>query len=294
MNYLKQIQTGIDFIEANLHTELDSKDIARHAGISQWHFQRIFKALTNETLKTYVRARRMANAMDKLLSTDRRILDVALDAGYETQESFSRSFKQQFRMTPGEFRQLGDSALFLRKVKIDEAYLRHINQNISTEPERRQQASMLMVGLKTSFYSVDSDKNNLGDRLPPLWDAFIPRMAEITGRIDGDAYGVVQQSNNSNDGEQLEYFAAVAVRQESSVPNGMEQFSVPACQYAMFSHRGNPDTIDRTVNYAYSTWLTQSGYQHTYGPDLEIYGEGYIPDSDDSQMFYGIPISPSA
>ena len=49
---LGQIQKGIDFIEENLDYDITLEQIANEASISQWHFQRIFKALTTETLKT--------------------------------------------------------------------------------------------------------------------------------------------------------------------------------------------------------------------------------------------------
>ena len=77
MLYLRQIQEGIDFIEAHLESDIALSEVARAAGMSQWHFQRIFKALTNETLKTYIRSRRLASSMERLLSTDLRILDIA-------------------------------------------------------------------------------------------------------------------------------------------------------------------------------------------------------------------------
>ena len=93
MNYLKQVQKGIDYIKANLDFDLALAQVAQEAGISQWHFQRIFKALTNETLKTYIRSRRLANALDKLHLTQNKIIDIALCAGYESQESFTRAFK---------------------------------------------------------------------------------------------------------------------------------------------------------------------------------------------------------
>ncbi len=70
MNYLKQVQTGVDYIEANLDTEFSLADVAQAACMSQWHFQRIFKALTNETLKAYIRSRRIANSLDALLFSE--------------------------------------------------------------------------------------------------------------------------------------------------------------------------------------------------------------------------------
>ena len=108
MNYLKQVQKGIDFIEANLDFELSLKQIAEEAGISQWHFQRIFKALSNETLKTYIRSRRLANALVKLFNTKQRIIEIAVAAGFESQESFTRAFKKAFDMTPNQARKIGN------------------------------------------------------------------------------------------------------------------------------------------------------------------------------------------
>lgn len=66
MDYLRQAQLGIDYIEAHLDSDIATADVARHAGISHWHFPRIFKGLTNETLKTYIRSRRMSGAADAL------------------------------------------------------------------------------------------------------------------------------------------------------------------------------------------------------------------------------------
>ena len=66
MDYLTRLQHGIDYIEQHLDEDIALAEVARVAAISQWHFQRIFKALTKETLKTYIRSRRMSNTLDKL------------------------------------------------------------------------------------------------------------------------------------------------------------------------------------------------------------------------------------
>jgi AraC family transcriptional regulator len=111
MDYLAQVQRGIDYIEANLAHDIQAADVARHAGISHWHFQRIFKALTNETLKTYIRSRRFSQALEQLAATQERVLDIALAAGFETQESFTRAFKKAFSVTPARLRSCAKSVL---------------------------------------------------------------------------------------------------------------------------------------------------------------------------------------
>jgi AraC family transcriptional regulator len=288
LNYLHQIQMGIDYIEAHLDFDFTLGEVAKAAGISQWHFQRIFKALTNETLKTYIRSRRLAKALEKLLVTDARIIDIALEAGFDSQESFTRAFKKAFDMTPNEYRKLGEKSLFLKKVQFDSEYLQHINRNISLEPELYSQKKMLLVGLKTCFYSVDSEKNNIAEKLPPLWDAFLSRMNEIASVVSGMCYGVVQQTKEKTD--QLEYYAAIEVSHLETLPEGMVSLEIPASTYAKFTHKGEARNLDNTVNYIYSSWLLRSGMRHTYGPDLEFYGPEFNPVSDTSVMHYAIPV----
>ncbi len=288
MNYLKQVQVGIDYIEANLDFDISLSQVAKAAGLSQWHFQRIFKALTNETLKTYIRSRRLANSLDKLLTTNLKIIDIAVSAGYESQQSFTRAFKDAFNLTPNEYRKIGDKSLFLKKIEFDSGYLTHINQNISLTPEIYTQKTMQLVGLRTCFYGVDSEKNNIGEKLPALWADFLNRMSEIENAVIGICYGVVLQIKENTD--ELEYYAAIEVSEINLLPENMASLEIPLANYAKFTHRGEVKYIDSTVNYIYSSWLLKSGKRHTSGPDLEIYGPRYHSTSEKSVMHYAIPI----
>jgi len=289
MDYLKQVQKSIDYIEANLDFDLSLKQVAQQACISQWHFQRIFKALTNETLKTYIRSRRLANSLSKLFNSDQKIIEIAITAGFESQESFTRAFKKAFDMTPNQARKVGNKNLFLKKIEFNAEYLKHIHQNVSLVPEIYVQKKTILVGMKTQFYSVDSEKNNIAKKLPTLWDAFLSRMDEIENSIPNIGYGAIQQTKHKTD--LLEYTAALEVTHLNNLPKGMISLEIPSSRYAKFTHKGDVINIDNTVNYVYSSWLMQSGERHSYFPDLEIYGSDYIPGSDDSIIHYAIPLS---
>ena len=289
MSYLEQVQRGVDFIEARLDDDIDLRDVSRAAGISHWHFQRIFKALTGETLKTYVRSRRMANALDLLLTSKLRILDIAVAAGFDSQEAFARAFKRTFGLTPTEYRKIGDRSLFLKKLRLDEDYLSHVSSAVSLEPFLEERSSMRTVGMRTTFYGPESEKNNIGEALPALWDRFTPRAHEVLATVPMPYYGVVQQQGS--DPERLEYYACRPATESAPVPDDMYEFEVPAATYAIFEHRGPAKNVDQTVSYVYSTWLLGSSYRHTYGPDLEIYDEQWHPTSAESVMYYGIPVT---
>jgi AraC-like DNA-binding protein/predicted transcriptional regulator YdeE len=287
VNYLGQIQRGIDFVEAHLEDDIDCAAVARHARVSRWHFQRMFKALTNETLHDYIRGRRLSNALDALEQSQRPILDIALAAGYESQAAFTRAFKAAFELTPARYRALGKRTEFVRKLRIDDAYLSHIHSKVSLEPEWVELQNLTLTGLRTSFFGIDSDKSNIGEKLPPLWDAFLTRSQEIANAVTDPYYGIVISAPGD---ERLDYIAGLATNGPSRRPDGMVSVTVREATYARFTHRGLPQELNRTISYIYASWLPASGMRHTYGPDLEFYGADYIPDSPESIICYAIPV----
>lgn len=291
MDFLAQVQRGIDYIEANLEFDIQAADVARHAGISQWHFQRIFKALTNETLMTYIRSRRFSRSLDKLANTDERVLDIALTAGFDTQESFTRAFKKAFSVTPAHYRKHASAFAFMRKVRFDASYLDHIHTNLSLEPEIVEQPELHLLGMCTRFFGIDSEKNNIADKLPQLWDAFLPRLDDIPHRSPDGCYGVVRQLAAHSD--ELEYWAVAPVERIDTLPRDLLHLQIPAARYARFAHKGFVANINMTVNYIYSSWLLRSGMRHTYSCDLEFYGSEYAANSEKSVIYYAIPIAPA-
>ncbi len=288
MDYLSRIQLGIDYIETHLDTALPLADVAQAAGLSQWHYQRIFKALTQETLKSYIRSRRLSRSLTHLRQSQWRIADIALESGYETQESYTRAFKAQFHLTPSQYRAADRANQCLPKRIIDIAYLNHLQQQVQLEPEIVDWPPLNLVGLATPYYGVDSAKNNIAETLPPLWDQFIARLREIDSVVAQVGYGVVQQQSAAE--EQLLYTAAAEVHQTHPLPPGMRQLELAAQRYAVFAHKGLPQTLDTTVDYIYSNWLVHSGKRHTGTADIEVYGEGYIADSAESIIHYAIPL----
>jgi AraC family transcriptional regulator len=288
MKYLSYIQKGVDFIEAHLDQPIDVAQVAQESCMSQWHFQRTFKALTGETLKTYIRSRRLSVSLIKLLNPDIKILDIALGSGFESQESYTRAFKKAFSMTPGEFRQIGNQHKFLQKVQFNQTYLTHINQNINSLPEIIDVPERKLVGLKTTYFGVDSEKNNMGEKLPALWEAFRSAIENIPNQIDNNGYGVIESKENAQ-GE-LNYYATLEVSEFGELPSGLITKVLPAQKYAKFTHRGSLESLNNTVNFIYSTWLNNADYEYANFPDIEIYNSDYNPKNADSVMYYCVPI----
>lgn len=101
------IQDVLQYIHAHLHEPLDRETLAAVAGFSVPHFHRIFAAHAGESAIGYVRRLRLERAGRKLRMGAVDITEVALAAGYETHAAFARAFRQQYGISPREFRQLG-------------------------------------------------------------------------------------------------------------------------------------------------------------------------------------------
>ncbi|WP_437616327.1 superoxide response transcriptional regulator SoxS [Erwinia sp. V71] len=98
------IHTLTDWIEQNLDKTLSIDDVAAKSGYSKWHLQRMFRSVTKQTLGEYIRERRLTLAAEALTSTQRPVFDIAMQYGYDSQQTFSRVFRRQFDQTPTAYR----------------------------------------------------------------------------------------------------------------------------------------------------------------------------------------------
>lgn len=94
----------LDWIDNNLDSRLDIETVSKRAGYSKWHLQRIFKEHTGYPIAEYIRAQKLQKSMERLTHSDEPILNVAIALGFDSQQSFNRSFKRQYGQAPGAWR----------------------------------------------------------------------------------------------------------------------------------------------------------------------------------------------
>ncbi len=94
------------YIREHIDEPLNREVLAAVAGFSVPHFHRIFTICIGENIAGYVRRMRLERAGRKLRIGAVDITEVALAAGYDTHAAFGKAFKQQFGLSPSEFRQL--------------------------------------------------------------------------------------------------------------------------------------------------------------------------------------------
>ena len=104
MDWVASIHQAIQYIEQHLREELTIQDIARQAALSPFYFQKGFAMLCGMTVGDYIRQRRLSVAGLEVLTTDRKIIDIALEFGYDSPDSFTRAFTRFHGLTPAALR----------------------------------------------------------------------------------------------------------------------------------------------------------------------------------------------
>lgn len=98
------VKTAIDYIRGHYRQQITIGELARLTHMSEGHFCRLFKKYTFKTPVQYVNRVRLSAAMELLLESDRKVLDVALDTGFNSLSYFIGVFKESMGCTPTEFR----------------------------------------------------------------------------------------------------------------------------------------------------------------------------------------------
>lgn len=103
--YQARFEHVLDHIEAHLHAPLEVEQLANVAHFSRFHFQRQFADFTGVGVARYILLMRLKHASLQLaFQPQRRIIDIALEAGFENPESFTRAFRSAFGQSPSQFR----------------------------------------------------------------------------------------------------------------------------------------------------------------------------------------------
>lgn len=102
---IQNIAAVIEYIEAHLTEKLDLDTIADAAHYSKYHLHRIFANITGLTVHDYIQRRRLTEAAKLLVFSDKPILEIALLAGYESQQAFTGIFTALYKMPPNRYRE---------------------------------------------------------------------------------------------------------------------------------------------------------------------------------------------
>lgn len=264
MKDLKEaIVSSIDYIENNLYNKISLDDISFHTGVSKYYLHRIFKSLTGESIIEYVQSRKLTSSINELVNTNMRIIDIALNYGFDYEQSYIRAFRKKFDYTPLKVRSDKTSLSLVIKERINTNDILSVGNSITYNPHFVFKQKFNLVGIKHKILSKSGDKtaNAYGRNF------FYNHKNKILNVINPKVYfGYTDWSSNA-DGF-IYYIPSAQVSDLARIPEEMTGISIPAHKYVVFRFVGffSPDDINgrhvgRLLVQLYSKWIFKSGYK---------------------------------
>ena len=263
MNWLESIEGAIDYIESHLKDDFSVEDVASHVYMSSGYFQKAFSMLCGFTVSEYIRNRRLAEAGMELLSSDEKIIDIALTYGYDSHDSFTKAFSRFHGVTPSAVRRGGCTLKAFAPLRLHfvlgGGYI--MDHRIEKQPGFEV---LLKVEADRVTYWSEPDLNENQRRM-------ISAIKKQGGQ--GGLYRDV-----SGDPGHLEGFAL---------------HSFPAATWAVFVCKGSSrvDAREKTFHQITKEWFPQTNYRldSTYSVMIS-YQTPVDRDNDDDLGVYWVPI----
>lgn len=257
MDYIKKIEASLKFIEDNLDKNITLDTLARNAYCSRFHFHRIFKAVVGQSVMEYIRHKKLVRSVNELLYSNRSIIDIALEAGFEYQQSYTRAFKQAFGFTPAECHGNNRRAIeMLIKPKRLGYLVNSVKPDFISDPEFIESPKFNIVGIE-GMTTLQNER--IGDSVvPKLWCELFERRKEIFSRIDNETLMGISTSDMMCE-NYINYIACCEVEHICNIPRGMIAKTIPESRYARFIHSGSEKESYDSFDYVFGAWLINSG-----------------------------------
>lgn len=294
MEWLTCIRSAIDYMEENILTVSGPDEVAENVYISALYLQRGFQIVTGFTIGEYIRNRRLYLAARRLAETDCRVIDAALEYGYETPESFTKAFTRFHGASPSDVRR--DKTLIKSFLPLRIHII--IQGGNSMDFTIEKMAAFKVIGFSREFSFEDSYK-----KIPLFWDEMTEKYEsklmngaspsnEIEQAICDNRigeFGVCIDDGNMNG----KFRYMIAGRYSGgNVPKEMTVFELPEAEWAKFRCIGKmPQALQSVNTQIWNEWLPGNKDFEIGGSfNIEWYSNSTSPDSPDYQSAIWIPV----
>ena len=291
--YEQALLSTLVYIQTHLETDVSLEVLAERIGFSAYHFHRIFTEFVGEPVKTYVRRLRLERSAYRLKISQDAILQIALDAGFKSHETFTRAFAGRFGMNPSTFRQYFLQATHERKRRIPASVVNY-QAFVNESGFPPNQAAAIQVRFErvrpvlVAFIRHTGPYDNVlepGSQVDSLWKAIF-HWGEIHNLTNADSLliGIPQDDPSVTAPEKLRFDVGV------QVPEFREPTGNIGCQtlspglYMVGRHYGSFNHLAETYAYIYDTYILTGQYQLRAAPPFEVYNHTRV--NDDLHIHY--------
>ena len=255
---LKELNQVMDYIETHLTEEIALESLSEYAGVSDYHFRKVFFYLAGMRLSEYIRNRRLSEAgMDLLLGET--VTEVAFKYAYQSVDGFTRAFKEWSGFLPSEVKQNGAGKTF-RKL----SFVITVNGGNSMEFRIEKKPAFCFAGVSKRVPMQFEGVNNEIVKLAQSITAKQREEMHTLHNIDPKEIVNVSYDADENFLKEEGYLTHMigVLTTEKHVSDQLDKIQVEPCTWAVFPTEGPfPSTLQNTMAGVYSEWLPSSNYE---------------------------------
>lgn len=259
MGWIEGIGDAIAYIEENLAQELTVEDIAKQAYVSTFYFQKGFAMLCGFTVGEYIRQRRLSLAGSELVSSDGKIIDIALKYGYDSPDSFTKAFTRFHGVTPSAVRKDGALIRSFASLKIKFT----LEGGYTMDYKIVEKEAFTVMGVSSNF-----NYEKAKAEIPQFWTE---HYQTGKGEVVCGMYGICLDESMGSD--EFEYLIADDYVPWKETPDGYVAKTIPKNTWAVFPCKGAmPNALQEVNNKIFSEWLPNcKDYKIAAGYNIEMY-----------------------
>jgi AraC family transcriptional regulator len=267
--YAQRINRVVDYLRGNLDRQPKLEELAKVACFSEFHFHRIFSAVSGETLNNFTNRLRLEKAARLLRFSGRSLTDIAFDCGFSSSATFSRAFRLGYDTTPSQFRKGGEikNSKICKEIYTGQEYV----LPMSTE-EKRAAFPVRFIDIPERQVAYIRVTNAFEmDRVLAAFKKVIEWAKSQGIYSQGTLFGMTVDDPDVTPKHLYRYEACFS----SSLPfvcmKEMSKLKMPAMRYAATRVSGDIRKVATAWDYLIRIWLINSVYEPEHAPALEIY-----------------------
>jgi AraC family transcriptional regulator len=243
MDYGRRIARVTDHIAENLDADLNVERLAGVAHFSPFHFHRIYREATGETLADTVRRLRLHRAAVELTRDDTALERIAKRAGYGTLAAFSRAFATDYGVPPGAYRLRGK----LLPPNPKQPHAASANYSVQLAP---------FEGVRLAAIEHRGDYQKIGNSFAKVQIFFVAHEMPATR-----SFGIYFDDPESVQEKELRAEAGLVTDQKIPAHQKIREVKIPAMLCASVLHKGPYAELERAYRHLFREWLPGSGYE---------------------------------
>lgn len=285
-SYVKMINEAIENIEENIEGETKISNISKQFYLSEYHFERVFRAIVGNSLKNYILGRKLTKAFYRLNSSDDSIINIAMEYGFKYPEVFSRAFKRQFGISPQKCRKDNIKVNTIEKANIINREFVSCPMGLSLKVDY---VYLETIRLKGILMDIDINELDYESIIRNTSEKFLDNIKNIDSLSYDKFYSMVNGLDYEN--SRYKIFSGIESNEIDDLENCTDNI-INGGWFARFTYNGEMLEICSTLLNDLFKWITVNEVKLNSNDVgiISIYDKNYF-DSKEVHIFIPVDIS---